>query len=959
MLRYAQCVCWILVCWTWGSATIYSQDLATPALPSASSAPPVAAGVLPQSPLQTVNRPIVTLELEYSDKKPARTTTGVFIDPEQYLIAVIPLDDAGQAATKISVRGRFLPTLDGNVPLTAKLLARDAATAICLLHVELRSGYRYVWSSEKDIKDPSLSLMVMKVELGSAPPTMTRQQLNIAETSDDQSRLRSISTNVLDNAPKISDIVLNGQKLRGLQLFTSQENEPPVDSFDPVMTYQGEIVGLALGCQPKSQLVYVLPANQVAEVVQRLCTGLNSTSLPRPLSADQAQAMRRFKLPPELGLLDFLLDNGDHVFNVVPFIDQAGHFLVMTAYVQELLPSLGSVTVYRDGQRFEIGSVRQDEETGVSIGSLKGTILLDSHCIDFTQRVNYQVGDVATLPKLRDDFGPGQTSITSLEVETRDGSLSANSIIRVNSILRSGQVLYRNGQVLGLVLGQDESNRGGSIVFPAPIVAGVINRLIPKTVTKATAKLPNAEDVGTAPSAASVPKIDPQLDVETQPGPPVTPSQNHAQEAQNLELDRQAKELAQKFKGTEGPEQPAIREELEKLTAMHFELRQTLQQRELQGLESRLEKLKETMRQRGQLRAAIIHKRVDDLLEVKTPLDWETTPARANISRLKMPEPDHPPVSTRPSDVTELPPPDSNDRLVAERTFNIATPMPATDSGPASNPLTPVPPTPQSLPQRAQNAIAFNGSILTIDPEGIAEISAGSDDGLQLGQNVDVYSYEHKQYAGRLEVVALLADRATCKPVPGTRQAFMQQNDDITVDLSTAPKAAISNPDLAALQGMWIQQVPKQELAKAADDNQNRWLIDGRLFIVTNQYGRARFRGVLNLGQTRKTKFIQIRELVDYGDPAPVGAPELPSSDGQSQALSVSLCFLYRTQGDKWEIQGFMQHYSPSTLPSEFGGPDQRGQDCAVMTFHRSQAAAPVEVDSKKESTPMNTPMKP
>jgi hypothetical protein len=938
MLRYAPCVCWILVCWTWGSATIYSQDLATPALPSASSAPPVAAGVLPQSPLQTVNRPIVTLELEYPGRKPLRTTTGIFIDPEQYLIAVIPLDDAGQAATKICVRGRFLPTSDGDVPLTAKLLARDAATAICLLHVDLRSGYRYVWSSEKDIKDPSLSLMVMKVELGSAPPTMTRQQLNIAETSDDQSRPRSISSNVLDNAPKISDVVLNGQKLGGLQLFTSQDNEPPVDSFDPVMTYQGEIVGLALGCQPKSRLVYVLPAKQVAEVVQRLCTGLKSTGLTRPLSADQAQAMRRFKLPPELGLLDFLLDNGDHVFNVVPFIDQVGHFLVMTAYVQELLPSLDSATVYRDGQRFEIGSVRQDEETGISIGSLKGTILLDSHCIDFTQRVNYQVGDVATLPKLRDDFGPGQTSITSLEVETRDGTLSANSIIRVNSILRSGQVLYRNGQVLGLVLGQDESMRGGSIVFPAPIVAGVINRLIPKTVTKAPAKLPNAEDVGTAPTAASVPKIDPQLDVETQPGPPVTPSQHHAQEAQNLALDRQAEELAQKFKGTEGPEQPAIREELEKLTAMHFELRQTLQQRELQGLESRLEKLKETMRQRGQMRAAIIHKRVDDLLEVKTPLDWEPTLTQANNIRPRTVEHGDPLVSDRPLYNTDPPPidlgPPSNARSLL--------------SG-SEGSIPPWPPKPSSRP--------FCGNILTVDPEGIAEISVGSDDGLQLGQNVDVYSYEHKQYAGRLEVVALLADRATCKPVPGTRQAFMEQNDDITVDLSTAPKAAISNPDLAALQGLWIQQVPKQELAKAPHDDQNRWLIDGRLFIVTNQYGRARFRGVLNLGQTRKTKFIQIRELVDYGDPAPVGVPEPPSSDGHSQTVSVSLCFLYRTQGDKWETQGFMQHYSPSTLPSEFGGPDQRGQDCVVMTFSRNQAAAPAEIDSKKESTPMNTPM--
>lgn len=395
-------------------------------------------------------------------------------------------------------------------------------------------------------------------------------------------------------------------------------------------------------------------------------------------------------------------------------------------------------------------------------------------------------------------------------------------------------------------------------------------------------------------------------------------------------LDLQTQELVNKFRAAKPSEQPAIRSELETVTARQFDQRHRQRLDELKDLEARLEKLKASVTRREQLKDDIVRQRVNDLLSVENPLRWDTEDAPALITTAPRGIPVPPPL-----------------QVAAPRIASIL----AVPSG-HTDPLI-LPPAPR--------AMLFQGTILQVELNGDSEISVGAADGLKLGQQVDVHrSYQKNsaeisrlpsppRYIGRLEIVALQSDRASCKPVPGTRTEFMVTGDQVSLNLEGAPKTAPLSGDLAALQGNWYQ-----ELSESADKNPDQvrprecWTIDGKLFVATKN-GQVKCRGIFSLGQTKTSKFIQIRDLEQFAISENGNFFAMYTADPKP---SRSSCFLYRIQGEQLETQGFgiEKYSSPSSLPTEFGGEDSSGKAYVALVFRRAKETA--SPDGQPSKTP-------
>jgi hypothetical protein len=89
------------------------------------------------------------------------------------------------------------------------------------------------------------------------------------------------------------------------------------------------------------------------------------------------------------------------------------------------------------------------------------------------------------------------------------------------------------------------------------------------------------------------------------------------------EQDREAKQLALQLRTAAPPDQPALRTKLEKLTEQQFRARQDLRKKEIDDLGNRIDQLRVTQLRRQQNQAEIIRRRVEELLDPNSDLQWE------------------------------------------------------------------------------------------------------------------------------------------------------------------------------------------------------------------------------------------------------------------------------------------------------------------------------------------------
>jgi hypothetical protein len=426
-------------------------------------------------------------------------------------------------------------------------------------------------------------------------------------------------------------------------------------------------------------------------------------------------------------------------------------------------------------------------------------------------------------------------------------------------------------------------------------------------------------------------------------------------------LDRVSQELVQKYQSASQEDQPAIRKTLEAVTSELFRQRHQQRVEELKALESRLEKLRTSLNQREKLRDQIVQQRVADILNLETPLKWDddsapATPAKpgATDTNSSSPSSYHSPASQQSFEFgnsTEGPGSPQKPRPRSHSTSG---------SPGGSKPLLKTGDLPTTRPEDPAQPL-LTGNILQVNFDGDAEISIGSTEGIKLGQVLEVrrqgpntavpaVAYVSASasaqeppptvfgFIGQLEVVAIQSDRATCIPVPGTRRDFMRKNDQVISDLTLSKNLDLSDDNLKALQGSWIEEAVQSSVAKRPEASgakdapqpppkldQNIWTIDGQLLLIRLQNGKVQARGVISLGRTKKTKFIQVRGLVESGDPVPTPVPTSgPSAPAGPRAPvdpnpSMTFCFLYRIQGDVLEMQGIENYKSLANLPAEFG----------------------------------------
>ena len=87
-------------------------------------------------------------------------------------------------------------------------------------------------------------------------------------------------------------------------------------------------------------------------------------------------------------------------------------------------------------------------------------------------------------------------------------------------------------------------------------------------------------------------------------------------------FEQQAMQLAQKYQLAPKEEREAVRERLLQVTETHFDHKLDKREKELAQLESRLEQIRTEIERRRRLRDEIIQKRIGDLLQEGSELDW-------------------------------------------------------------------------------------------------------------------------------------------------------------------------------------------------------------------------------------------------------------------------------------------------------------------------------------------------
>lgn len=75
----------------------------------------------------------------------------------------------------------------------------------------------------------------------------------------------------------------------------------------------------------------------------------------------------------------------------------------------------------------------------------------------------------------------------------------------------------------------------------------------------------------------------------------------------------------------------------------------------------------------------------------------------------------------------------------------------------------------------------LRGKVLAVGRENMIEVSLGTDDGLRVGNTLEVF--RGSKYLGRVEVTHAESDRAVGKIIPGFRKAPIQKDDDVATRL--------------------------------------------------------------------------------------------------------------------------------------------------------------------------------
>jgi len=91
-------------------------------------------------------------------------------------------------------------------------------------------------------------------------------------------------------------------------------------------------------------------------------------------------------------------------------------------------------------------------------------------------------------------------------------------------------------------------------------------------------------------------------------------------------MDRQARQLAQRYRSADAADQPRLRKELAELTERHFNLRQAERQREIEEISGRVEKLRVSQQKRQQQKTEVIERRLQNLLDFNSDFWLEEKP---------------------------------------------------------------------------------------------------------------------------------------------------------------------------------------------------------------------------------------------------------------------------------------------------------------------------------------------
>jgi hypothetical protein len=82
----------------------------------------------------------------------------------------------------------------------------------------------------------------------------------------------------------------------------------------------------------------------------------------------------------------------------------------------------------------------------------------------------------------------------------------------------------------------------------------------------------------------------------------------------DVELDRQSRDLAERFRGASKDEQDDIKKKLSDVVAKQFEARQERRTLELKHLEDEIKRIRESIDKRNQGKQQIVDRRVSELL---------------------------------------------------------------------------------------------------------------------------------------------------------------------------------------------------------------------------------------------------------------------------------------------------------------------------------------------------------
>ncbi len=107
--------------------------------------------------------------------------------------------------------------------------------------------------------------------------------------------------------------------------------------------------------------------------------------------------------------------------------------------------------------------------------------------------------------------------------------------------------------------------------------------------------------------------------------PPEPIDQSTTADNQDTEFDRRAKQIALKFRTANSTEQSKLRQELESLCEEHFEYRQKQRKSEIEQLSNRVDSLRLTQVTRHANKSEILKRRLNDLLDPDTNLQWDST----------------------------------------------------------------------------------------------------------------------------------------------------------------------------------------------------------------------------------------------------------------------------------------------------------------------------------------------